>query len=82
VTETSPSPMKPLLRQVAGHRPRAAERLLVKLRSVAREAGHPGRAPLGIQSRMCAARIEDGRSPSSTSDSFNGLLGGALRPPA
>jgi len=35
VTETSPSPMKPLLRQVAGHRPRAAERLQVKLRSAA-----------------------------------------------
>ena len=27
---------------------------------------------------MCAARIEDGRSPSSTSDSFNGLLAGVF----
>ena len=27
---------------------------------------------------MCAARIEDGRSPSSTSVSFNGLLAGVL----
>ena len=58
---------------------RAAERLQVKLRSAACEAGRPGRAPCFIPTRRGAARIVDGRRPSTTSVSFNGLLGAAYR---